>query len=274
MKKIFTLVALLFSFTCHAQNFEGVIKWTVSMEITDPETKARMEEASKNMADPKAQAQMREMQAKMNDPEFKKMMEANPQMKTQMEAAMKMMQGGGIQNMLPKAYEIHIKNQNMLTKVEGGIGGQQELLFLKEKDKSYSINHEAKTFSVLSNPPGKATTEKESKVTKTTETMKILNYTCVKYVVESEINGKPFKHIVWATNEIKNFDFKSLSKQRYQRNQTFSFEKIDGVPLMMEIFSKEGKMTMEAVLLKEQSLPASEFVIPSSYKEVPPAFGF
>ena len=53
-----------------------------------------MAEAQKKMNDPATQAQMKEMQEKMNDPEFKAMMESNPQLKAQMEAAMKMMQGG------------------------------------------------------------------------------------------------------------------------------------------------------------------------------------
>jgi hypothetical protein len=217
---------------------------------------------------------MKEMQAKMDDPQFKKMLETNPQMKAQIETTMKMMQGGGIQNMLPKAYEVHVKNQNMLTKVEGGIMGNQELLFLKDKTKTYSIDHNAKTYSVMSAPPKNAAVESESKTTKTGETIKILNYTCTKYIIESDLHGKKFKHIVWATDEIKNLDLKSLASQRHQNGQAFSFEKIDGVPLKMEVYSKEGKMTMEAVVLKEQSLPASEFTVPSSYKEVPPAFGF
>jgi hypothetical protein len=31
----------------------------------------------------------------------------------------------------------------------------------------------------------------------------------------------------------------------------------------------QGKMSMEVTEIKKQSLPASEFVIPSGYKEVP-----
>jgi hypothetical protein len=273
MKKILAFVVLLSCFSTYAQNFEGVIKWTVNSEITDPETKAKMDEAAMKMTDPNTQARMKEMQAKVDDPQFKKMLETNPQMKAQIEASMKMMQGGGLQSMLPKAYEVHIKNQNMLTKVEGGIMAHQELLFLKDKDKSYSIDHEAKTYSVMSNP-SKNTVKSESKVTKTAETIEVLNYTCTKYIIESEISGKKFKHLVWATNEIKNLNLKSFGSQRNQNGQAFSFEEIDGVPLKMEVYSKEGKMTMEAVILKEQSLPASQFIVPTSYKEVPPAFGF
>ena len=272
MKKILTFCALLCCFGTYAQNFEGIIKWSVATEITDPETKAKMDEAAKKMSDPNTQAKMREMQAKMDDPQFKKMMENNPQMKTQIEASMKMMQGGGIQNMLPKGYEVHIKNNDMVTKFEGGVMANQEMLFLKENEKRYSIDHQAKTYSTLSAPP--KSNETDAKVTKTTETMKVLGYTCTKYVVESDINGKKFKHVVWATDEIKNLDLKNLASQRHQNGQAFSFEKIDGVPLKMEIFSKEGKMTMEAVTFKQQTLPASEFAIPTGYKEVPPAFGF
>jgi hypothetical protein len=103
MKKL-TLIALLLSVTfAKAQNFEGIISWKFTVEITDPKAKAEMEEAQKKMNDPETQAQMKALQEQMNDPQMKAMMEANPQMKKQMEAAMKMAAGGGdINSMMPK----------------------------------------------------------------------------------------------------------------------------------------------------------------------------
>src|SRR5258708_39761839 len=93
MKKLIPCFLLLFGGTAHAQSFEGTIKWSMKMEITDPAMKARMEEGMKKMNDPAAQERIKEMQAKMNDPQMKAAMDANPQMKAQMETAMKMMTG-------------------------------------------------------------------------------------------------------------------------------------------------------------------------------------
>ena len=67
------------------------------------------------MNDPATQAQMKEMQEKMNDPEFKAMMESNPQLKAQMEAAMKMMQGGRRKFMTPIEYGHKDKKRKCFT---------------------------------------------------------------------------------------------------------------------------------------------------------------
>jgi hypothetical protein len=59
MKKILFLVLTLSVFTGKAQNFEGIITWKITSEITDPQMKAQMEQAQKQMNDPATQAQMK-----------------------------------------------------------------------------------------------------------------------------------------------------------------------------------------------------------------------
>src|SRR5687767_10106279 len=193
MKKSFiTALVLIIASTLQAQNFEGIIRWSFKTEITDPATKAQMEAAQKKMNDPATQAKMKEMQAKMNDPEFKKMMDANPQLKAQMEAMAKMSGGGDLNSMMPKSMEVRVKNQNALTKMDGGIMANMEILYLNDKATSYRIDRQSKTYSVLPAGDTHETHKPEVKVTKTSETLKVLNYTCTKYLVESTLNGKTF----------------------------------------------------------------------------------
>lgn len=107
------------------------------------------------------------------------------------------------------------------------------------------------------------------KITKTGETTKILNYTCTKYVAESTIQGKPVQQIFWTTTAIKDIDMKSLARQRMGNNhQAMFYEKIEGVPLKIEMKQAQMGMIMEVVELKKQSLPASDFSIPQGFKEV------
>ena len=272
MKKILFLAALFCSAIAQAQNFEGIVKWSFSMEITDPATKAKMEEAQKKMKDPANQKKMKEMEAKMNDPEFKKMMDANPQMKAQMEAAMKMSQSGDMSAMMPKSMELHIKNMNTLSKMEGGVTDKMEILTLKDKNLSYRLDRASKTYSILPTSSSSPATEIETKVTKTSETAKILNYTCTKYIIEYTTHGRKGQQILWATTEIKDFDMKNMARQG-GNGQHFYFDKVDGVPLKMEMTSPEGKMTMQVLEIKRQSLPASEFELPADYKEVKSMYG-
>jgi hypothetical protein len=62
MKKLLFSLFVISAFTVRAQNFEGIITWKMTTEITDPKMKAQMEEAQKKMNDPANQAQMKEMQ--------------------------------------------------------------------------------------------------------------------------------------------------------------------------------------------------------------------
>ncbi len=271
MKTPIVIACLLFACTCLAQSsFEGTIKWSMKMEITDPAAKARMEEGQKKMNDPATQAKMKEMEKQMNDPQFKAMMEANPQMKAQMEKTMQMMQGGNLNSMMPSAFTVKIKNNNSIAQMEGGMMGGMEILNLTDKNQSYSLDRQNKTYTALpqgNNEPQK--TSPEIKVTKTKETAKILNYTCTKTIVEVTQNGKTMKNFYWTTTEIKDLDLKSLSKQRMGRgNQSMFYQDIEGVPLKMEMTMPEGTMTMEVTEIKKESLSASLFELPADFKEV------
>jgi hypothetical protein len=267
MKKILFLL-LTFSIAVRAQKFEGIITWKISTEITDPKMKAQMAEAQKKMNDPAAQAQMKEMQEKMNDPEFKKMMESNPQLKAQMEAAVKMMQGGDVNGMSPSKMVLKIKNENAVMLMDGMM--KMENLYLKDKNASYKINRDAKTYSIMPQPTEDPNNKVDIKVTKTGETAKILDYPCSKYTVDVTSKGHTMTYFVWTTTAIKDIDLKSLARQRMGNSQETSFyEKLDGVSLKTEMSSPQGKMTMECVEIKKQSLPSSEFELPSDFKEVP-----
>jgi len=269
MKKLSILaVALMLAFTAHSQSFEGIIKWSMKLDITDPATKAKMEEAQKKMADPANQAKIKEMQAKMNDPQMKAMMDANPQIKAQMEAAMKMMAGGDVNAMIPKGMTVKLKNDNSLMTMEGGMMDKAEILYMKDKDQAVRIDHPNKTYTVMNSKSNNSGTEPQAKVTKTNETKKILNYTCTKYIVEATSpSGKTAQQTFWTTKEI-NVDMKNLSRHDAGRGGKFYYENIEGVPLLIEMTSPEGNMKMEATEVKKESLNASLFQIPAGYKEV------
>ncbi len=269
MKIQLTLCCLLLTAVCLAQNFEGVIKWSVTTDITDPKLKAQMAEAQKKMNDPATQAQMKEMQERMNDPQFKTMMESNPQMKAQMENALKMMQGGDMNSMMPSGFTLKVKDGNSLTKMEGGMMSGTETLYLKDKNQSYLINRESKTYTVLPHYDEQSKTVNDNvKVTKTSETQKILNYNCTKTIVAVTEGGKSINQIFWTTTEIKNLDFKSLSSQKVGKStHAMFYNSIEGVPLKTEIVTPEMKMVMQVTEIKKETVASSLFVVPAGFTE-------
>ena len=264
MKRITTLCLLLYGGALHAQTFEGSIIWSIKTEVMDPTQKAKMDANQAKMNDPATQAKMKEMQAKMNDPQFKAMMEANPQIKAQMES---MMKGGDITSMMPTSMKLKIKGSNTLTIMEGGMA--METLYLKEKDQTYNLNRQNLTYTILPQKETSGTGMRvPPKVTKTSETMKILNYTCTKYIVERMENDKPITQILWTTTEIKDIDLKSLARRNMGRgNQSISYEGVEGVRLKIEMTTLEMKMAMEVTEIKRETLPASDFSI-ADFKEV------
>jgi hypothetical protein len=268
MKNIIFAALLLSSIKVIAQNFEGTIKWTIRTEITDPKQKAQMEEAQKRMSDPATQAQMKQMQEKMNDPQFKAMMEANPQMKAQMEKMLGATQSGDMSSLVPKGFVVKIKSGNTLTKIEGGMFAS-DILYLKAKDQAYSLDMANRTYSIM-NPASAASATKDAdiKVTKTSETAKILNYNCAKYIVDVTKNGTKTSQYLWTTTEIKDIDLTSLSKQSFGKGQNFFYENVEGVPLRIETKTNGVNINMEVTEVKKESLNAADFVIPADFKEV------
>lgn len=268
MKIRLFVALLLFVSAVQAQDFEGTIKWSVKMNITDPRLKLQMEEAEKKMKDPATQAQMKQAMEKMNDPQFKKMMDSNPQLKAQMEAMMKNMQAGNTSSMMPTGMTLKTKNGNMLSALEGGLMAGTETLHQKGKNETYLINRESKTYSVV---PHQADAEISAHdpavtVTKTAEKQKILNYTCTKSTVTLTENGHTITQVFWTTNELKGIDFKSMGDQQMGKDkQSMYYKDLDGVPLKMEMTMPQGTMVMEVIEIKKQTLPASDFEIPAGF---------
>jgi soluble cytochrome b562 len=266
MKTLLSFLLLAFGFTTQAQTFEGTLHWSIKSEITDPKMKAQVEKAQKQMSDPANQAKMKQMQEQMNSPQMKAMMESNPQMKAQMESALKMMQGGDMSSMIPKSMTVKVKGNNSISKMDGGMIAA-EVLYLGDKQQSYLLDREAKTYIVTSDDEPEKTSSKPV-VTRTSETTKILNHTCTKYIVEVTERGATVHQIFWTTTEIKGLDLKSLSKQGLGKgSNSLYYEGIEGTPLKMELTTPQMMMVMEATEIKKESLPASDFVIPAGFTE-------
>jgi hypothetical protein len=268
MKKIvLAMVAIFLVMSGYSQSFEGTLRWTVKLDITDPKAKAQLEDAKSKANDPANQAKVKEMQDKMNDPQFKAMLDANPQMKVQMEALMKTMISGDVSSMLPTAVTLKVKGTTTLAAIEGGMMDKTDFLTFGDKNETYTINHNAKTFTLM--PKQDAVTSKEKpKVTKTSETATIMGHNCIKYIVETAgPEGKTMTSNTWVTNEIKGVDFKGMMKQM-AKGQSMAFPDIDGTPLKTEsMIPGTGMLTIEVTDVKKGSVPASAVQIPTGYTE-------
>jgi hypothetical protein len=276
MKKLFALITLVTGFAAgslSAQDFSGTITWSMRVEITDPAMKKQMAEAQAQLADPKIQAQIKEAQEAMKSPEMQAMLQANPQMKAMMEQQMaafsKPAAAGGdpLAGIFPKGFTLQLKGPRSLVKTEGGpsIG---DVLTLADQNLSYRIDRTARTYSKLAADPVKEASDKY-KITPTTETAQVLGYKCKRYQVDTLEGGAKTSYSIWATNDIKGLDAKSLRRLNFSKSSDSAFmSQIDGVPLKIDVITPDAKLFMVATGVKNETLPDSLFVLPAGFKEV------
>lgn len=218
-----------------------------------------------------------ELEKQLNDPEMKAMFESNPSMKATLEnqlKTMKSMQGdGGTSSLMPKSFTIKMKDGNSLTIMDGGMAASMgDILYQKATDKTYYVKKEAKTYSVApKHTPIPGEDSSIVTVVATAETKKILTYNCTKYIVSISRKGEKQTMTVWATKDLKQFDVKSFHSSNMGGKNSYSdaFKKIDGIPLAMEMKEQGQVVSMEVIELKNTTLPASDFIIPGGFKEVP-----
>lgn len=259
-------------FSLAQTNFEGVIKWSIKMTSASGASSTELTEKQKA----ELKTGITQMESQLNDPQMKALFDSNPSMKATIEKqlqTMKAMQGdGGTGSLMPKYFTIKMKDGNSLTTVDGGARAiMGDILYQKATDKTYYIKQDSKTYSVA--PKNTATTKDSSIVTvvATTETKKILTYTCTKYIVTISVRGEKQTMHVWATKDLKQYDVKVFHNSNISGQEAYSeaFKKIDGIPLGMEMNQYGQSVTMEVIELKNTTLLASEFIIPAGFKEVP-----
>jgi hypothetical protein len=276
MKKIIVsfFIALLIISSNAQVNFEGTIKWNLSLNNSkNTGTTTQKELTPQQKAD--LNKGIAELESKLNDPSMQAMFESNPSMKAMLEqqvATMKAMQGeNGVSGLIPKSYTVKMKDGNSYTQMEGGaMAAAGDILYLKLTDKTYYIKKAAKTYSVA--PKSKSATSEDATttVTATTETAKILNYTCTKYIVTLTEVGKTKTLFIWATKDLKQYTSSSFHTSGIgNQGNMAALKKIDGVPLKIEVTEQGQTVVLEVIELKNVTLSAADFVLPADYKEVP-----
>ena len=267
-------LACLVAFSARAAEFEGTLKWTFSVEVTDAELKAKMAEAQKEMADP---AKLAQMKASLENPQMKAMMEQNPQMRAAMEAQIKMAEdaaagkGGGdmITSMMPKAMTLRTKAAKTRVITEGG-AMPMEIITRPSEPRAYLLNRPAKSFSKLPLSASEKDAKKMSyKVTKGAGTTKILGYTCEEYLVEVIHEGQTIHNRLWATDDIAGLDTAALANARFGGDDAPYLKEVDGLPLRMEMTHPQMRLKMEAASIKAGAISDDEFEVPDGFIEKP-----
>ncbi|MDZ4758200.1 MAG: DUF4412 domain-containing protein [Bacteroidota bacterium] len=102
----------------------------------------------------------------------------------------------------------------------------------------------------------KGESDTPEKYTATTETKKILGYTCKKYTSTIVVEGKKYTNAIWATEEI------TASAELMNNNA----EGLKGFPLELFTYNKGLKTHMVATNISKEAPADADFEIPKGYE--------
>ena len=181
-------------------------------------------------------------------------------------------------------------------------GAKQSMLFLIDKNKSYAVNHQNKTYMEIPMDFGNEAASKELdkegmeqyqkmmknmtnisvSVTPTNEHKKIGSWNCQKYIqVMDTFMGKITSEI-WATQDI-NFDYDMYTKfsatmmaqmpgmKENMQGLISEMKKIKGIQvytkMTMDLMGTAQTTVTELIEAKNKSVPAEKLTLPSGYKK-------
>lgn len=169
-------------------------------------------------------------------------------------------QGGKVPT---SGYTLQAKGSRSRVSIDNGVAIHTDILYIGDKDVMYAIREADGTYVMMTDVATKMMVA--PKITKTSETMKILSYTCTKYVIETtDIGNNPISTNYWVTNEISNSNMEALMALRSARS-AFLYQEIEGVPLKIETTTTEGTLIAECSELKKEDLPDAVFEVPAGY---------
>lgn len=161
-----------------------------------------------------------------------------------------------------------VKGTNVTLVVNGGMMNGAEMWYMNNNTSVIRIMRSQKMFV---NVPAEAMAAAANavevgKFVKTTETVKILNYTCTKYTGEIKSQGVTTQVNIWTTSEIKDAK-KVLARQPDPFGNPKLPEGVEGTPLKIEQIVSGTTSTMEVTKLKLEKLSDDLFKLPADFKE-------
>lgn len=160
------------------------------------------------------------------------------------------------------------KNGNSFTKIEDGCIANMtgNMLYLKDKKTTYFIKDPTKTFSVLDDTSSLNKSDRLVQLQKTTDTITILNYKCVKYILIKQENGIVENSTFWITNEIMNMSFNSFRALSFISGNLHheAYQEVGGIPLKVEYLENGFTMIVEATDIRATEQSDLNFILPSN----------
>lgn len=169
--------------------------------------------------------------------------------------------------LFPRRITVKAREGNTIAYVNEGLNN--EILYLRAENASYSLNRIDKTFRRLAQDRRSAKSSPKIKITPTDVTDSIGGYLCTKYVITRVVGGEKFQQEVWTTTAISGFDVFTIGRLKIGKSD-WSFDAIRGVPLKMVSKSDDETISILVKDIKPQELSPELFAIPANFTKWAP----
>ena len=210
MKRYVLIALLLVTTILRAQNFEGVITWTVQFTMADTAL-------NKGMA-----------------------------------------------FVFPSQVTLNAAGKNWLLGIWQG-EMKMESIWAGDSNHYYRLNRKAKTYSLFA-PGGRPVPDSLQQVAENTgETMVIHGYGCNKYIVHLNRRDTSMQQIFWVTTAIH---INGMDNLRAQGGEPIFYKNMEGVPLRVEIISRDMNLIIAATQIQKGAQAAGNVSIPADFTAI------
>ena len=193
--KYFLLIFLCILFNIsysQTASFEGTMTWNVAVDIIDVNATDKYKKETLKEDNTEIDETILELEQQLNDPEMQYLLLENPTIKSTMQKKLRELKDIRSANQynfnnafFPTSLQMYFKNNNSFTRIDGGSIAKLtgNMLYLNSAKATYFIKDGTQTYSTVTDSSVTSTFDHLVSLVRTSDTLIILNYTCIKYIL-------------------------------------------------------------------------------------------
>jgi len=258
--------------------FEGNMTWNVTVDILDANATDKYKKETLKEDNSEIDETILELEQQLNDPEMQYLLLENPTIKSTMQKKLRELKEIRSANQynfenafFPSSLQMSFKNNNSFTRVDSGSIAKLtgNILYLNNEQTTYFIKDATKTYSSVTDSAVVNSLEHLVSLVRTTDTLIILNYTCIKYILTTKENNQTETSYFWVTSELPALNHNAFRALGFPTGNIHheAFMQVHGIPLRIEYIENGFNFKMEVSNIAVKILPDNYFTVPADYSK-------
>lgn len=258
--------------------FEGNMTWNVIVDVVDATATDKYKKETLKEDNSEIDETILELEQQLNDPEMQNLLLENPTIKSTMQKKLRDLKDIRSANQynfnnafFPTSMQMYFKNNNSFTRIDGGSIAKLtgNMLYVNNEATTYFIKDGTQTYSLVTDSAVVNSAEHLVSLSRTTDTLVILNYTCVKYIMITEEYNTIETSYFWVTSQLPAINHSAFRALGFATGNIHheAFMQVHGIPLRIEYIENGFKFKMEVSDITSKLLPDNYFTVPLDYKK-------